>query len=260
MGQGFVFETAETKPLQGLGHQASCIQAFVKKEKNVMCAGDAATTTAGTEDKNVYTDSAAACLITSTPYVKKMGNKKNVEQKKPLHQLEENSEVPGSPPRTTYMDTMFSPLYHPLYGQHPHEHHPHEHQHEHSSPAKENLEPCYEDKEVDCINICSTETLPIEDNNNFVYDKCDNTMMRSDETLVHCSLTELEDADFNFPVVFQEVKYQLDNGIPIESWFMDPSDRELLHLIPFLEGLVHLNEDVRPHIHNRFKLHTKLPP
>jgi len=52
----------------------------------------------------------------------------------------------------------------------------------------------------------------------------------------------------------QAFGYQVDNGIPIESWFDDESDQELLRLVPFLESMMD-EPDVRPRIREKFKLH-----
>ena len=38
--------------------------------------------------------------------------------------------------------------------------------------------------------------------------------------------------------------YETDNAIPIEGWINDPTDNDLLHLVPLLEGLQYVT-DVR---------------
>jgi len=51
----------------------------------------------------------------------------------------------------------------------------------------------------------------------------------------------------------QAFGYQLDNGIPIESWYEDEKDHELLDLLAFL-GKVKEQKDVRPFLREYFNL------
>jgi len=46
--------------------------------------------------------------------------------------------------------------------------------------------------------------------------------------------------------------YQVDNGIPIESWFEDPNDVELIKLDQFLKTL-HGVKDVRSVVRSKFQ-------
>lgn len=56
----------------------------------------------------------------------------------------------------------------------------------------------------------------------------------------------------------QSFAYQIDNGIPIESWFCEKEDCELLKLIPFLEHLSQQENDVRPIIRERYKIQEQV--
>lgn len=46
-------------------------------------------------------------------------------------------------------------------------------------------------------------------------------------------------------------RLQINNGIPIKSWYDDPTDDGLITILPFLETLA-VADDVRPIIGRRF--------
>lgn len=68
-----------------------------------------------------------------------------------------------------------------------------------------------------------------------------------DLTILGVDLAKVAIID-NTPQVF---RLQVNNGIPIKSWFDDPTDSALLSLLPFLETLVDA-DDVRPIIAKKY--------
>lgn len=57
----------------------------------------------------------------------------------------------------------------------------------------------------------------------------------------------------------QSFAYQLDNGIPIESWFQDRNDTELLKLCSFFEAIPAMGRDVREILRRKYRLRDHIP-
>ncbi|CAP31238.1 Protein CBR-SCPL-3 [Caenorhabditis briggsae] len=57
----------------------------------------------------------------------------------------------------------------------------------------------------------------------------------------------------------QSFAYQLNNGVPIESWFHDRNDTELLKLCSFFETIPAEGRDVREILHHRYRLRDHIP-
>jgi CTD small phosphatase-like protein 2 len=59
----------------------------------------------------------------------------------------------------------------------------------------------------------------------------------------------------------QAFAYHLENGIPIESWYKDPTDTELNKLEHYLKKISNQKiEDVRIELSEEFKLRDRFPP
>ena len=56
------------------------------------------------------------------------------------------------------------------------------------------------------------------------------------------------------PAGLQVFGYQVNNGVPIVSWYDDMADRELVNILPFIKSLAGVR-DVRPLIAQHSSLH-----
>jgi CTD small phosphatase-like protein 2 len=52
--------------------------------------------------------------------------------------------------------------------------------------------------------------------------------------------------------------FQVENGIPIKSWFAEPEDNELPKLLNFLRPLAAAQQDVRPYLLQKFSMRERM--
>ncbi|CAE6189818.1 unnamed protein product [Arabidopsis arenosa] len=94
----------------------------------------------------------------------------------------------------------------------------------------------------ECLSICKRTMFTSNKGHTFI-----DGIYSKDLTVLGLDLAKVAIID-NCPHVY---RLQINNGIPIKSWYDDPTDDSLITLLPFLESLADAN-DVRPVIAKRF--------
>ncbi|MFS7931394.1 putative protein-serine/threonine phosphatase [Helianthus anomalus] len=140
---------------------------------------------------------------------------------------------------------------------------------------KDLVAPSLEDKDSDSINKNSCEYQSCNVSDFFISDMifssspideptclpdygCDESRCRCGKTDLWTKVTKLAKRPENSLFFKHVFRLQVNNGIPIKSWFSDPSDCALITILLFLETLADA-EDVRPLIAKRFGNKEQMP-